>query len=355
MKKFNKSILKVSFVFLLGIFITRCYTIVHPPFTVKERVTVIKQKVIEENESDEDYEDEEYYDEEEVDKETHIYYHHYYEPFNDLYYYSRLHPLWHRHYPHFYFDFGFGMGYSFHRFPWVSGLYYYEPLYYPYNPYCFGWPAYRDYYPWNMRNYPFAYGGYYGHRSYPGYGYYDDYRSLKPYKKRDFGRRQDYRTTIANNRIMRSAESIEKSGGNNQAKKTSDSYKGRRTKREEYTKTKSIKKSTNTDKKSSTRTERSTGIKKSTKSDSKSSATRTKSAGKSSNSKPKSSVATGKGKSGRSVTKGSSGSRRSSRPSGTSTRASSGRSFRPSGTSTRGSSGRSSKPSGSSGGRRERK
>ena len=317
MKKFNKSILKVSFVFLLGIFFTRCYTIVHPPFTVKERVTVIKQKVIEENESDENYEDEEYYDEEEVDKETHIYYHHYYEPFNDSYYYSRLHPLWHRHYPHFYFDFGFGMGYSFHRFPWVSGLYYYEPLYYPYNPYYFGWTAYRDYYPGYMRNYPFAYGGYYGHRSYPGYGYYDDYRSLKPYKKRDFGRRQDYRTTIANNRIMRSAESIEKSGGNNQAKKTSDSYKGRRTKREEYTKTKSIKKSTNTDKKSSTRT---------------------KSAGKSSNSKPKSSVATGKGKSGRSVTKGNP--RRSSRPSGTSTR---------------GSSGRSSKPSGSSGGRRERK
>ncbi len=334
MKKSNKSIFKILIILSLTIFISGCYTIVHPPFTVKEKVTKV---IIKEKDTEENIEYEENNIDEEIIEETHIYYH-YYEPFYDWDYYSRWHPLWHRHYNGFYPDFAIVLNFHSHRFPWIHGFYFYEPWYYPdifmSSQLYFGcW----NYYP---RYIGYAHYPYYDYGRY--YRYYRDYdRISKPYKKRDFGRRQNYRVSTANNnRIQRTDESIQKTGENNSNRKTADSYKGRRTRRDEYTGTKSVKKPANSNKQTAERrTKRTENIRKSTNSDKKSSASRTKrteNIKKPTRAKPRSSVSTRSSSSRKRVIRSSSG-RGSSRSPSVSTRSGSSRSgSKPSGSSTKG-------------------
>ncbi|NVM04630.1 MAG: hypothetical protein HWN67_20065 [Candidatus Helarchaeota archaeon] len=281
MTKFKRSAFIILVVLLFAFFISGCYTMIHPPFTVEERVTKV---IVKENESDRSYNDEEYQENNEnisenSENETNIYYFHNYYPYYDPFYYRHFYgdTFWYRyHHRPYYFrpQLGFGFRYHFWSFPWDVGFYYYMPGWYPdfsiqfsfFNYDCF---AYWDYYyPWYRAYHPFAYVGhfpysYYGYRYgyYPysgynySYAYYRDYGPAKPYKKRDFGRRQDYRVSNANmSRIIRS--SVAKTSSDQDVKelskrndgKNTDSYKGRRTRRDEY---------------SGTRTGRSTSIKKS--------------------------------------------------------------------------------------------
>ena len=118
--------------------------------------------------------------------------------------------------------------------------------------------AYWDYYyPWYRAYHPFAYSGYfpysyYGYRYgyYPYYGYdYNyayDYGPPIPYKKRDFGRRQDYRVS-GDNTIRTIRTGLNKTSSTGDVKgltkrddgKNADTYSGTRTRRDDYSGTRS--------------------------------------------------------------------------------------------------------------------
>jgi len=270
MIKYKSSTLIVLVVLLFGIFISGCYTIIHPPFTVKERVTKV---IVKDKESDLNYEDEKYLEnsDRESENETHIYYYHdyytYYDPFYD--WWSYWNPFRYRYYhqPNRFYPYsGFGFRYYSWDLPWDLGFYWSDPWCYPhmsirFNFFNYDRFVYWDYYyPWYRAYHPFAYGGYfpysyygyqYGYYPYYGYNYnyayYKDSGPMIPYKKRDFGRRQDYRVSNDNiNRIKRSGLTKTSSAGD--AKdlskrndgKNADTYSGRRTRRDEYSGTRSV-------------------------------------------------------------------------------------------------------------------
>ena len=96
-----KKLSLITVVLLLVFFISGCYTVIHPPFTVEERVIVKKEKLERYKEEEQSTDEEmEYNDEGEVvEYETHIYHHYYpdYDWFPHRYHY----------YHHFYPEFGF--------------------------------------------------------------------------------------------------------------------------------------------------------------------------------------------------------------------------------------------------------
>jgi len=214
MIKYKRSTLIILFALLFAIFISGCYTIIHPPFTVNERVTKV---IVKDKESDLNYEDEEYLENGDrvSENETHIYYYHdyytYYDPFYD--WGSYWNPIW---YGHYYRD------------------YYYYPWYRAYHPF-----AYSGYFPYSYYGYRYEYYPYYGYDY--NYAYYRDYGLPISYKKRDFGRRQDYRV-LEDNTIRAIRIGLTKTSSAGDAKgltKNADTYSGTRTRRDEYPGTRS--------------------------------------------------------------------------------------------------------------------
>ncbi len=219
MIKYKRPTLIILVALLFVIFISGCYTIIHPPFTVKERVTKV---IVKDKESDLNYEDEEYLENSDIESEneTHIYYYHdyytYYDPFYDWGFYWN--PIW---YGHYYRD------------------YFYYPWYRAYHPF-----AYSGYFPYSYYGYRYGYYPYYGYDY--NYAYYRDYGPPIPYKKRDFGRRQDYRVSGDNTiRTIRTGLTKTSSAGDVKGLskrddgKNTDTYSGTRTRRDENSGTRS--------------------------------------------------------------------------------------------------------------------
>jgi hypothetical protein len=189
-----KKISLLSLVILLSLFFSfSCYTIVHPPLTVKEEVVVVKEK---DKDSENANENEEYLNngenstDSDAKYETHIY-NYYYDPFFDWDF--GWNPWWYRH----------------NLYPRYSA--YFHVWDYPWDIGFGGFGNWGYYYPW-YGIYPYS--SYYGHASYPYYAYnfnnpyYYDYGTPKVYKKREFGERESYRESYNSKRTVRESSEV---------------------------------------------------------------------------------------------------------------------------------------------------